>query len=194
MRIAIRNAGPLPPWRKQSFKPADEIANRVLASKALIDLKDPLFKNEKLSEDLKKLFAMYKALDRMKELAEYAQTGKGKGISGILDAIFQEHISEVSSYVRNAAFQGITMVSDLVKDKISSTIKIPQIEKAPRYIGSIVSSSSSAAVAGLASGDKFTITVTQNGVDKAVRATSISPMSPARSASTTSPTTLIPNY
>lgn len=166
--IAARNAGPRPPWKIRTFKPADELANRVLSSKVLIDPKDPLFKHENLSEDLKKLFALYKALDRMRELTEFAQTNKGRGMPGILDAIFQAQISTVSNYVGDSDFDKFNLVPGLIKDEIESTLKIPQIEKAPRYVGTIVSSSRTDAVAGLAAGDKFTITVTQSGVDKVV--------------------------
>ncbi|MCH8181684.1 MAG: SBBP repeat-containing protein [Proteobacteria bacterium] len=166
--IAARKAGPRPPWKRETFKPADELANRVLSSKFLIDPKDRLFKRDNLSEDIKKLFAMYKALDRMKELTEYAQTTKGRGMSGILDAIFQSQISTVSNYVSDSAFQKFNLVSGLIKDKIESTVKIPQIENAPRYVGTIVSSSRTTAIAGVASGDKFTITVTLSGVDNVV--------------------------
>lgn len=166
--IAARNAGPRPPWKIRTFKPADELANRVLSSKVLIDSKDPLFKREDLSEDLKKLFAAYKALDRMKELTEYAQTNKGRGMPGILDLIFQTQIDTVSKYVSEATFDKFNLVPGLIKDEIESTLKIPQIEKAPQHIGTIVSSSKTAAVAGVASGDKFTITSTLNGVDTVV--------------------------
>lgn len=166
--IAARKAGPRPPWKIRTFKPADELANRVLSSKILIDSKDPLFKRDDLSADLKKLFAAYKALDRMKELTEYVQTNKGRGMPGILDAIFQTQIETVSKYVGEASFDKFNLVPGLIKDEIESSLKIPQIEKAPQHIGSIVSASPTTAVDGVASGDKFTITSTLSGVDTVV--------------------------
>lgn len=163
--LAAREAGAVPPWNIRTFKPAAETANRVLASKPLIDLDDPLFKREDLSDDLKKLFALYKALDRMKEMTEFAQTTQGKGMSTILNAIFQDQVATTSNYVSDSTFQKINMVSGLIDNQMESSLKIPQIETAPQHIGGIVSTSRTTAVAGLAAGDKFTVTSTLGGVD-----------------------------
>ncbi len=166
--IAARNAGPRPPWKQNIAKPADELANRVLSGKVLIDPKDPLFDRTDLSDDVKKLFALYKALERMRESAEYAQSTQGRRTSGILDRVFQRQVGEITDYLSDTRFLDMSLVAGLVQDSITSTVNLPQVEKAPRYVGGMVSTSQTAAVSGLAAGDKFTITVTQNGVDKVV--------------------------
>lgn len=200
----------IPPWDFPEpilDDSSQAVLGRVLSLEPLINVNDSSFDRPGVDDDFKKLFALHQGFDRMKELAEYAQTLKGETLAPILDKAFQGYMDEVKAFLGETQFggfassqtgdalsasldeafrnfqdglgnntngefvKGITVLSGFRQDTLTSTIKLETDDPIDtkfgltirkNFEGSIVSTSSTAAVAGLAGNETFTIAVTEN--------------------------------
>ena len=57
------------------------------------------------------MFAVFKALDRMNELAEFAQTRTGQNMSFLLERRFQAWVTELKDFVAEQEFEDLTLLS-----------------------------------------------------------------------------------
>ncbi|MCX8230873.1 MAG: hypothetical protein OTJ45_03525, partial [Alphaproteobacteria bacterium] len=138
--------------------PDKSLEQRVLSQAALIDPKDPLFDRVDLDDDSKTLFAAYKALGQMLDIANYAQTSQGKVLSNLLNTKFQTRVAELETFINNAKTNTISLVTGLLDPNLNSRIVLGQDEDAPRFNGAVILENLNDPISGLTAADQFTLT------------------------------------
>ncbi|MDP7603751.1 MAG: hypothetical protein QF546_07940, partial [Alphaproteobacteria bacterium] len=125
--LARNKVGINPPWLTQPTL-SDEtnaVKQRIFAGGVLIDTKDPSVVREGVDENFTNLFALWKGLQRMKEVAEFAQSSSGQAMSTLLDSTFQNYQTDVKTFLEDTRFTDMTMVQGIKMDKVTSTLECP---------------------------------------------------------------------
>jgi hypothetical protein len=120
--------------------------------------------NPTLTNDNNKLFALYKALNRLEYIAQMAnRDSTTSGLRPGLDKNFQDGLSQILSFVKTTDFSNLTVMAG---QKTSSTqagvsIAYPKTE----YVGGTVAADNKVfdPVAGVTASDSFTISITKGG-------------------------------
>jgi trimeric autotransporter adhesin len=161
----------VPPWRQREPIPSKSLEQRVFSQAALIDPKDPLFSRRDLDDDSKSLFAAYKGINQLLDIARYAQTTQGKTLSTLVDSKFQTRIAELETFVNNAKFNTLSLVTGLLEADLDSSIILPQKEIAPRFNGAIILENRNDPIPGLTATDQFTVQTSDGTTDRSVTIT-----------------------
>lgn len=153
-----------PPWQEATTEPtSEEIKNRLFASKALIDLDDETLDREGITDDFKKLFALYKGLTRLQELTDYAKSDKGAdSIRSLLDRQFQSLMGQLDNYLSTLDLDDVTLVPGITTDNTTTSSSF--INPYEAYVGGIAANTRDQAITGVAGSEVFTISVTVGGV------------------------------
>jgi hypothetical protein len=119
----------------------------------------------KLANDNNKLFALYKALNRLEYIAEMAnRDGVTAGLRPGLDRNFQDGLTQIRDFLKTAEFSNFSVLSGKKSATAQTAISIayPKTE----YIGGSFATGSAVTqpLAGLTTADSFTISVTKGGV------------------------------
>lgn len=119
----------------------------------------------KLANDNNKLFALYKALNRLEYIAEMAnRDGVTSGLRPGLDRNFQDGLTQIRDFLKIAEFSNFSVLSGKKSATAQTAISIayPKTE----YIGGSFATGSAVMqpLAGLTTADSFTISVTKGGV------------------------------
>ncbi len=155
--IAAREQTVIPPWQLRQTVPDKSLEQRVFSQAALIDPKDPLFDRVDLDDDSKSLFAAYKAVNEMLDIAKYAQTTQGKLLSTLVDSKFQTRVAELETFVNGANYNTISLVTGILEADLDSSIVLPQDESAPRFNGAVILENRNDPIPGLTPTDQFTV-------------------------------------
>jgi trimeric autotransporter adhesin len=155
--IAAREQTVIPPWQQREPLPDKSLAQRVFSQTALIDPNDPLFDRVDLDDDSKTLFAAYKALGEMLDIANYAQTSQGKLLSTLVDAKFQSRVAELETFINGANTNTVSLVTGILEADLDSSIVLGQDEDAPRFNGAVILENRDDPIPGLTATDQFTL-------------------------------------
>ena len=156
--IAAREQTVTPPWQQREVVPDKSLEQRVLSQAALIDPRDPLFDRVDLDDDSKTLFAAYKALGQILDIANYAQTSQGKVLSSLLNTKFQTRVAELETFINKAKTNTVSLVTGLLGTNLNSRIVLGQDEDAPRFNGAVILENLNDPISGLTAADQFTLT------------------------------------
>jgi len=168
-----------PPWLTQPVlsEETNAVKERIFAGGVLIDTKDPSVVKEGVDENFTNLFALWKGLQRMKEVAEFAQTSTGQAMSTLLDSTFQNYQTDVKTFLEDTRFNDMTMVQGIKKDKVISTLERPAFTPTDTIYGLPIrdvfespklTTVRADVISGLAGTETFTINVTKSGTTTAV--------------------------
>jgi len=155
--IASREQTVIPPWQQREPVPDKSLEQRVFSQAALIDPNDPLFDRVDLDDDSKTLFAAYKALGEMLDIANYAQTSQGKLLSNLVNTKFQTRVAELETFINNAKTNTISLATGILEADLDSSIILSQDEDAPRFNGAVILENRNDPIPGLTATDQFTI-------------------------------------
>ena len=153
----LKTPAVIPPWELPPPPQISPLENRAIKGANLIDKKDPLFDRDDLNSDDKVLFAVFKALNRLGDMAEFIQTRRGEPLAKILDTQFQKLVKELKEFIDNAQYDRLSLNLGLLSSEISSLLVLPQEERAPRFLGAAILEDRTTPISGLQTTDKFTI-------------------------------------
>ena len=134
-----------------------------LSDDPLINYDQPYFKDINNTQTDKNLFAMYNALSRMKDMADYA--AKGTTLSaelGGLNRRFQENLTDFDEALESLSLVGV----QLLRGEKTDSVKVEDItrkETGDLKLGIITDQGFDGAISGLTGTETFTVTA--NGVD-----------------------------
>ena len=169
----------IPPWLQNRTVENEELTlqQRVFLGDPLINLSDSSIDREGIDDETKAMFAMFKALDRMNELAEFAQTTTGQNMAYLLERRFQGWVTELKEFIAEQSFEDLSLLSGIQVDGITSTIARQAIDPVDLalglpiddvYTGLSISSVRTDPISGIVGDETFTITVTEGNVDTAL--------------------------
>lgn len=155
-----------PPWLDTSNTDTTALADKVFleASQPLADLNDPSLDRPGITDDYKKLFALYKGLTRLKDVTDYAKSDAGAPLRIELDNAFRALTKQYFDFVNSQKFTGITLVPGIKLPSETSSLTIP--DAVPLFTGSTASTDRSQPIAGLTGNELFTIHVTEGGATR----------------------------
>lgn len=165
--------GVLPPWEQATGRNAPNDAARLRAAlevKSFADVNDASFNKAGVTQDQRKLFALYKGMTALQTLAQRA--GDAKTLEGERNGLarrFAEGFAQVKSMVTSAEFDDLTLLFGDKANKATSTALIPRVRQ--EYLGNLVSlGGSDQALANVTGTETITIGVTKGGVETPVAA------------------------
>ncbi|MCG8689623.1 MAG: hypothetical protein MI806_00295, partial [Minwuiales bacterium] len=122
------NADIVPIWEPEFGGDVEQdVKERLLAKGPLIDLDDPDLNREGIDEDTKQLFAAYKALRRIQELARFAANDPaGRAMSTILQAQFDRYEKEFVAFVDGLNIDGLNIISGKKEESIKAEAISPK--------------------------------------------------------------------
>ena len=150
----------IPPWEIKTTtdnENINELAKRAVSPGPTIDKNDPLFDRNDLDDDSKVLFATFKALNRLKDMADFIQTNKGEPLGTILDAQFQKMVTELREFIDTAQYNRLSLDLGILTDKVNSLITLDQVERAPVFLGAAILDDLTNPISGINTTDQFTI-------------------------------------
>ncbi len=160
------------PWQMKEAEPDSSIQQRVFANTPFVNANDELFRRDDLDNDSKALFAAYKAIRRLSEIATYAQTRQGQAQSTLLDKVFQKGVQELKSFLATTKLDTLALTLGELQDTMQSTVKLPIASVAPTFTGATILDSRVTPIGGLSATDSFTIdAVGGDGVERTVTIT-----------------------
>ena len=165
----------VPPWLLA--KPAEDdqpsLQERVFSGEPLIDLSHPTVDRKGVDDSTKRLFALYRALDRVQVLTEYAQTSKGQAQVVLLERRFDSWMQEIRDFINDNEFDGITLLAGLKSSTLTSTVARLAADPVDLalglpiddvFVGAMVTDTRSAAIPTITGTETFTMSVTENSV------------------------------
>lgn len=160
------------PWQMTEATPDTTVQQRVFANTPFINKNDDLFRRDDLDNDSKALFAAYKAIRRLNEIATYAQTRQGQAQSVLLDKVFQKGVKELQSFLDTTKLDTLALNLGELKSTMQSTVKLPIASSAPTFLGATILEDRNTPIPGLSATDSFTIdAVGGDGVERSVTIT-----------------------
>jgi len=173
------NEDVIPPWLQNRTVEGEELTlqQRVFLGDPLINLNDSSVDREGIDDETKAMFAIFKALDRMNELAEFVQTTTGQSKAYLLERRFQGWVTELKEFIAEQSFEDLSLLSGIQIDSISSTIARQAIDPVDLalglaiddvYTGLSISPVRTDPISGIVGDETFTITVTEDNVDTAL--------------------------
>lgn len=137
----------------------EEVKERLLAKGPLIDLDDPDLNRAGIDENAKQLFAAYKAVRRLQEVARFAADPAGRSISGILQTQFERYEKEFVDFVDNINIDGLNIVSGKKEGSIKAEAISPKTRAT--FTGDAKFSSGDTAIADIDPNAQFNIRITK---------------------------------
>ena len=170
---AKQQTAPTPPWDLSVKKPTQQAQDvTVRSSDPYFDSKDKLTSssaaasaNPSLASDNDKLFALYKALNRLDYIAQMAnRDGTVDGQRGGLDKSFQDGLLQTLSFVKTTSFQNLTVQPGQKTSTAQSSVAIAYPQSS--YLGGPAVGDKHVfdAVPGVSATDSFTISIKKAGV------------------------------
>lgn len=177
LKDVLKQGGIVPPWKIATPDSDEDVLTSLFTAQPLIDTRDKLFKREDLSDDFKNLFALYKGLNRLSELVEFAKTDRRADyMRDQLQRQFDAKLGEIYAFIDDTEFNDITLLRGLKTDKLSSTAERPDssgdqysaygfvlLESQTEFYGNRATTVRSDPIPGLTGTETFTITITENG-------------------------------
>lgn len=148
------------PWQEAQVEQdtsTQAVAQRVFQNTPFIDRNDALFDRDDLDNDSKALFAAYKAIRRLNEIATYAQTRQGQAQSVLLDKVFQKGVAELKNFLATTKLDTLSLTLGELQDSMQSTVVLPIDSSAPHFIGATILTDRDDPIPGLSATDSFTI-------------------------------------
>ncbi len=134
----------------------------LFTSRPLVDKSDPLFRDRRLDETTRNLFAMYKALGKMRKLAEFAANDpSAKSLSARLEKQWDRYESELQDFIKSAKLEDVTVNFGRRKNSLKSTAMAPSgtaYFPIQRKITNVTDD-----IPGIGATDKFTMRITKGG-------------------------------
>lgn len=163
--FSLRNRGDavIPPWQvPEESKTLNQQIREVRALTEFIDLNDDSLDAVSGDPDKKATFALYKALENLRILTEYAsQDGTSLASLERLDEQFQSGLSEVRDFLSTADMEKLDL---FLGDKEYKTEAVTRLGKnGTETNGSLITNDPTAAIDGLAGTEVFTVSVTKSG-------------------------------
>lgn len=166
-RASINRRGDDPavtaPWELP--EETQSLTNKVSEVRQLtkfIDLKDDILDSVKGDKDRTATFALFKALNNLRVLAEYASDDKTISSSlGRLDEQFQKGLEEVRSYLSTTELDKLDIFLGDKSYKTETAARTGKNETTSE--GSFVTSNPTTAIEGLTGTEVFTISITKSG-------------------------------
>lgn len=118
-----------------------------------------------LAGDNNKLFALYKALNRLEYLAEMAnREGAAAGLRPGLDRRFQDGLTQIRDFLKTAEFSKLSVLEGKISATAQTAVSIPYPKT--EYIGGPVAMGDAVMepLQGVSAADSFTVSVTKGGV------------------------------
>ena len=160
---------PTAPWSRipppeQAAATAKANIKAVLAGRGFVNENETQLDLPGASDDYRKLFALYKGLSTLADLAAQAQK---KGLTGIekqqLQKVFGKGLTEVADYARTAALEKVRLTTGEVAGTAKTTA--PVIASKAEYVTTPLYAGTSAdSVPAFQGNVKFTISVQRSGV------------------------------
>jgi len=154
-----------PPWELNETAD-DSLAKRVREVRELtqfIDLKDNILNSVKDDVDKTATFALYRALENLKVLAEYAAEDTTSTASlERLNEQFQSGLEEVREYISTAELDKLSLFLGDKEYKAETTTRTGK--NSSGFDGSLVVDSPDDVISGLTGTEVFTVSVTKDGV------------------------------
>lgn len=164
-----RGPAVIPPWKLPP--PADEGVTkiaRLLRGGPLINLDDPTLDRPGVDDNFKRLFALFKGLTKLQEIAEFsASDRKAIPLRDVLNRRFQKGLAELMTYVAETKIEGITLVTGLKENFATATTLIPPATKPSSFLGASVTVSLTDPLSGVLD-ETFFIDVTDASGSKTV--------------------------
>ena len=148
-----------PPWTQSS--PPALTADTVFqnGSQPLITAPPP--GQSGATGDINNLFALYGGLTKLQQLAQYASTDPNYDpLRGLINQQFQTQLGQYYAFFNSAQFSTVNVIPGIANASVTSSVTQPTAPTS--YVGGIVSSDPTQAVAGLNTSQAFTIAV-KNG-------------------------------
>ena len=149
------------PWQETQQTEEDTSTSatqqRVFQNAPFIDEDDPLFDRDDLDNDSKALFAAYKAIRRLSEIATFAQTRAGQAQSVLLDKVFQKGVNELKEFLATTELDTLSLATGELQASLQSTVVLPIESSAPHFVGATILENRDTAIPGLNASDNFTI-------------------------------------
>ncbi|MFC3051500.1 NHL repeat-containing protein [Kordiimonas pumila] len=153
----------VPPW--QQAEETSSLEARVRSVRELtkfIDLNDDILNSVKGNSDKTATFALYRALENLRVLAEYASADTtSKSSLDRLNAKFQEGFDQVRDYISTAELDKLSLF--LGEKKYTTEAAVRTGKNGTGFDGSLVVDNPNEAIAGLTGTEVFTITLEKGG-------------------------------
>jgi hypothetical protein len=153
------------PWDQKSATTDTALSKLrdALTTTSFVDLSDNAFETSAVSQDQRKLFALYKGLAKLQAIANRAgeETTSSYELPG-LTRRFQSGLAEIKTFVTDKAFEDLTLLFGTRTSKADSALRVPRpptLYTAP----AIVTGASSNAISGLSASDVFTVSIAKAG-------------------------------
>lgn len=168
---SAQTANVIPPWQFDVQENPDTVLQRIFSTQKVIDLDDPLVSLSGDDDTYRNLFALYRALTRMRELVDYAENGKQAGsLRNLIDRKFQDQLAEITKFTASLDLGELSLIPGVETSKLSSTIVTPKAlsDTLPVLKGASVSASREDAIPGLTGAERFTLQVQTSAETKSV--------------------------
>ncbi len=147
----------IPPWDIPDTAGEDKLLERLFSAEPKLEAGEGFAGDD---ADSGALFALWRGLSRLRELAQYAETGaRADSLRPLLERRFQSYLEEVRSYAAGLELPDITVVPGSERGSIETTTPLPKpIEKTlPEHIGQVLTTVREDAIPGLVGNETFTI-------------------------------------
>ncbi|GHF14194.1 regulatory protein FlaEY [Kordiimonas sediminis] len=151
------------PWEQVSeTRTLNQKVREARALTNFIDLRDSFISGTE-DPDKQATFAIYKALDNLRALAEYAADSKTSTSSlGRLDAQFQMGFGQVRDYISEVDLDKLALFMGDKEYTVDSTVRLGKDQT--NFVGSAIMDNPDTAIAGLTGSEVFTVSITKFGV------------------------------
>ena len=148
----------IPPWQIPDAAPTDRQLERLFSAEPKLEAERGLAGGDQ--EGTGELFALWRGLSRLRELAQYAETGaRADSLRPLLDRRFQSYLEEIRGFAGQLALPDITVLAGVERSSVETATAMPKpIEKTlPTHIGAVLTSARADAIPDLAGTETFTI-------------------------------------
>ena len=155
-----------PPWKQAA--PSGAASSQVAAIKRLASVVEPGAAGGDVSPDVQAAFVTYRALDRLRVLADFARLKTTSGSErAALHETFSKGMADLQRYLANAPSDKLTL-SPMQPARRAESIKL-QGTPAAEVMGDAVTKDRYAALLGLSGAEKFSLKITgRSGTDEVV--------------------------
>lgn len=156
-----QRVAPTPPWN--SAEPAAQANANVqtaLAGQPIVNESAAQLDLPGASADYKKLFALYKALDTLSNIAAQAAGGNSPEQQSQLSKAFNSGLAQISSYVGDAGFSKLRLADGA--DATSASATLQTAKPATTYVTPPLANSLTADVPAFAGNAQFNISIKRN--------------------------------
>ena len=149
----------IPPWQLVDDE-AEAKLEQIFSSGSVIELPDNPGTDG--NEHADRLFALWRGLARLREIAQYAETGKrADSMRSLLEHRFADSYRDVEDFAKSLEIPDITLIPGIAEASISSNPPQPKplAKSVPEHIGAPLTTVRSDPIPGLTGTETFTIKV-----------------------------------